>query len=203
MKAFHPTPSSYDIYIKNYKLNHLQMCFDAIPTQHRVLLVACSVDESNEQQIVGFCSVDGRPNDPSSRIEFLTESTLASNCPRPYLSDLGVVPSHRRRGLGQMLVRVCEEWTLERGYDKLYLKVNGNNKGTMKLYKGMGYVKSVLPGVRNGSTNWGTDVLLEKSLRGEVSKRKRLMNRIWRREENCRSMLEVDGSQLRTKAPPI
>lgn len=165
MKAFHPQSQPlFDTYIRRYKYNHLQMCF-SLPKNEIGLFVACATNDRDEE-IVGFCSVDGRPNDPSSRVEFLTESTLVSTCPRPYLSDLGVLQSHRRRGIAQTLVGACEEWTTKRGYDTLYLKVDETNKATMKLYKGLGYIRTILPGVRSssGAKKWGNDILLEKTL---------------------------------------
>lgn len=167
MKAFHPQSQPlFDSYIQRYKYNHLQMCF-SLPKNDMGIFVACACAENEtNEEIVGFCCVDGRPNDPSSRIEFLTESTLACTCPRPYLSDLGVLPTHRRRGIGQTLVGACEDWAMKRGHDTLYLKVDETKKSTMKLYKGMGYNKTVLPGVRPGSggKKWGNDVLLQKQI---------------------------------------
>ncbi|KAL3795888.1 hypothetical protein HJC23_002159 [Cyclotella cryptica] len=182
MKAFHPqSQPMFDSYIRKYKYNHLQMCFDAIPERDRALFVACAIpsdrysnefstmhaDRRGAETIVGFCSVDGRSPDPSSKLEFLTASTLATTCPRPYLSDLGVLPPHRRKGLGRLLVIACEEWALARGYKTMYLKVDQKNPSGMNLYKIMKYEKSVLPGVRGSSSNkWGTDVLMEKKLGG-------------------------------------
>lgn len=187
MKAFHPQSHGlYDTYIKRYEYNHLQTCFNQ-PKNETGIFVACAVDESNNEEIVGFCSVDGRPNDPSSRVEFLTPSTLASTCPRPYLSDLGVLPLHRRKGLAQTLVGACEEWALQRGCDTLYLKVDETNKGPMTLYKGLGYVRTILPWMRPGSgaKKWDNDILLEKKLcrttTTEVTKTSSRFRRLWRK----------------------
>ena len=195
MKAFHPISQPlFDSYIRKYKYNHLQMCFDSnasSPQQEYGLFVATAIctDEnddnnsnSNKEEIVGFCCVDGRPNDPSSQIEFLTESTLAFTCPRPYLSDLGVCPLHRRRGIGQNLVIACEEWAVSRGYETMYLKVDERNEGTMKLYRSMGYKRTLLPGIvtRSGTKKWGNDVLLDKSI-GTIPKEKMMKKRNWLR----------------------
>ena len=202
MDSFHPNGQpAFDSYIRRYKYNHLKMCFDAIDENDRGLFVACAVlessstvdkdDESDQHKIIGFCSVDGRTPDPSCKIEFLTPSTLAGTSPRPYLSDLGVSTLHRGRGIGKQLVRACEQWTNNRGYDKLYLKVEKENKGAVGLYTAMGYKKTKLPWGRHVATEghkWDTTLLLEKSIvRNETilqkSRRKRtwIKNQLWKK----------------------
>ena len=57
----------------------------------------------------------------------------------PYLSDLAVSPSHRKRGLATALVRRCEDLALGWGYDKLYIKVRRDNESARRLYGRMGY----------------------------------------------------------------
>jgi len=177
MKSFHPdSKPSFDSYIRRYKYNHLQMCFDAIDECDRGLFVACAVsmptissesssdDQQHQQQIeqiIGFCSVDGRTPDPSCKIEFLTPSTLAGTSPRPYLSDLGVSTMHRRRGIGNMLVRACEHWAWNRGYDTLYLKVEKENVGAVRLYSALGYTKTKL--------QWDNDSFVDKKSFGSGS----------------------------------
>ena len=165
MNSFHPdSKPSFDSYIRRYKYNHIQFCFDAIDECDRGLFVACAApttannissksstaeqqrqQQQQQEEIVGFCSVDGRTPDPSCKIEFLSPSTLAMTSPRPYLSDLGVSTLHRRRGVGELLVRACEQWTQSRGYDTLYLKVEKKNIGAVKFYSGLGYKKTKLP----------------------------------------------------------
>ena len=193
MNSFHPdSKPSFDSYIRRYKYNHVLMCFDAIDECDRGLFVACAVPipttssefsnnsqeiilQPEEEQIVGFCSVDGRTPDPSCKVEFLTSSTLAATSPRPYLSDLGVSTSHRRRGIGNMLVSACEHWSWNRGYDRLYLKVEKENIGAVRLYSTLGYTETELPwdkdtfGVNN-SARFGSSaiILMEKSLSNQV-----------------------------------
>ncbi|KAL9179514.1 hypothetical protein ACHAXT_008804 [Thalassiosira profunda] len=189
MESFHSdSQPAFDSYVRRYKYNHLQMCFDASDESDRGLFVACAVPDSSAsdegEQIVGFCSVDGRAPDPSCKLEFLTPSTLAGTSPRPYLSDLGVSPSHRRQGIGEKLVRACEEWTHRRGHKTLYLKVEKKNAGGYGLYSALGYKKTKLP--------WSSDiaeaarnsaVLMEKSVptahNGEKRKRTWIKNQLW------------------------
>jgi ribosomal protein S18 acetylase RimI-like enzyme len=193
MSSFHSQSQqpTFDSYIRRYKQNHLYMCFDAINESDRGIFVACASSSSEfppctqEEILVGFCLVDGRNPDPSCKIENLTPSTLASTSPRPYLSDLGVIPSHRRKGLGELLVQACEGWADQRGYDKLYLKVEEKNTAGVGLYYGMGYKRTKLPWgreVKNVESRFDTTLLLEKSLVvASPSKRKR--KRTWIKEQ--------------------
>jgi ribosomal protein S18 acetylase RimI-like enzyme len=203
MNSFHPdSKPSFDSYIRRYKYNHLQMCFDAIDECDRGLFVACAVptpttsselssddhhhhqqqQQQQIEQIIGFCSVDGRTPDPSCRIEFLTPSTLAGTSPRPYLSDLGVSTMHRRKGIGNMLVRACEHWAWSRGYDTLYLKVEKENVGAVRLYSALGYTKTKMQWdndsfVGKKSFGGGSNILLmEKSMNKSGTARQ---NRTW------------------------
>lgn len=205
MDSFHPgCQPSFDSYIRRYKYNHLQMCFDAIDECDRGLFIACAVPVASPQsssssssstaslfegeRIVGFCSVDGRAPDPSTRVEFLTPSTMAGTSPRPYLSDLGVSPPHRRRGIGEQLVAACERWTCARGYEKLYLKVEKKNVAAVGFYASLGYDRTNLPwGGESGHAvegyRWDTTLLLEKSLtlRGVGgTKRTWIKDQLWR-----------------------
>jgi len=191
MDSFHPNSRpTFDSYIRRYKYNHLKMQFDAIEECDRGLFVACAVPGSSsssvQEKIVGFCSVDGRAPDPSCKVEFLTPSTLAGTSPRPYLSDLGVSTKHRRRGIGEKLVYACEQWTYNRGYKQLYLKVEKENKGAVSLYSNMGYSKTKLPWgyqVSNTEGNrWDTTLLMEKNI-DETIQKKQKRKRTWLKKQ--------------------
>lgn len=196
MASFHSQTHqpSFDSYIRRYKSNHLHMCFDAIDENDRGIFVACASPSSEltcteDEILVGFCLVDGRTPDPSCNIEFLTPSTLATTSPRPYLSDLGVIPSHRRQGLGELLVQACEGWADKRGYDKLYLKVEESNNPGVRLYEGMGYKRTKLPWAKdfkNVDKRLLSTLLLEKSLVSaspSSSERKKKRKRTWIKEQ--------------------
>lgn len=192
MASFHSRSRqpTFDSYIRRYKQNHLQMCFDAIEESDRGIFVACASSSSSLEQLssssnieddilVGFCLVDGRAPDPSCKIEFLTPSTLASTSPRPYLSDLGVIPSHRRQGIGELLVQTCERWADKRGYETLYLKVEEKNTAGVRLYYKMGYKRTKLPWgreINKVENRFDTTLLMEKSL---VISNKRKRKREW------------------------
>eukprot|EP00986_Skeletonema_menzelii_P015093 scaffold11043_cov132-Skeletonema_menzelii.AAC.3 len=212
MASFHSQSQqpSFDSYIRRYKSNHLRMCFDTIDENDRGIFVACASSSSEltcteDEILVGFCLVDGRPPDSSCKIEFLTPSTLASTSPRPYLSDLGVIPSHRRQGLGESLVQACEGWADKRGYDKLYLKVEESNNPGVRLYYGMGYKQTKLPWARdltNLDKRLVSTLLLEKSLvtvSPSSSKKKR--KRTWIKEQLLKPMVAALNSSSSNNLP--
>ena len=204
MDSFHPdSQPAFDSYIRRYKHNHLQMLFDAIEECDRGLFVACAVDKSSttngeEEQIVGFCSVDGRQPDPSCRLENLTPSVLAGTSPRPYLSDLGVMVSHRRQGIGVQLVRACEAWTHRRGYEKLYLKVEKKNAKGVGLYSALGYSETELPwGKSLPTARWDTSVLMDKSVKDSSMQRKDRRKRTWIKNQLRRIKNTVNRNSAR------
>ena len=58
----------------------------------------------------------------------------------PYLSNLAVVQEYRRGGIGQSLVRWCEELSLAWGHEVLYLHVDVSNTKAIKFYENIGFV---------------------------------------------------------------
>lgn len=210
MASFHSQSRqpSFDSYIRRYKTNHLNMCFDAIDESDRGIFVACASSSSEltcteDEILVGFCLVDGRPPDPSCRIEFLTPATLASTSPRPYLSDLGVIPSHRRQGVGELLVQACEGWADKRGYDKLYLKVEESNNAGVRLYYGMGYKRTKLPWARDLNSvdkRLASTLLLEKSLVTASPKKRK---RTWIKEQLLKPMVAALNSSSSSNNIPL
>lgn len=57
----------------------------------------------------------------------------------PWIKGLYVVPGARRRGLGRILVRRCEEWAASLGYPSLYLYTE-HGSGAHALYRGLGWL---------------------------------------------------------------
>ena len=111
------------------ELSRLQGNFPYGDVEHS-FFVACqrrqesSPPKSNEKdQIIGFVDVDARPRKKES------------DAPRPYLSDLAVIPAHRRKGVAQALIRECETEAKLWGKDELYLRVERDNDGGLKMYK--------------------------------------------------------------------
>ena len=57
----------------------------------------------------------------------------------PYLSNLAVRPTHRRRGAAGQLLLSCEQVALSWGFQDLYLHVLENNHQARQLYFKLGY----------------------------------------------------------------
>lgn len=57
----------------------------------------------------------------------------------PYISNLAVRKSYRRRGVAQKLLLTCEQTALEWGLQNLYLHVLENNYQARQLYCKVGY----------------------------------------------------------------
>lgn len=57
----------------------------------------------------------------------------------PYISNLAVTASFRRRGIAQQLLLACERTSLEWGFQDLYLHVMENNHYARQLYLKTGY----------------------------------------------------------------
>ncbi len=80
-------------------------------------------------QIVGTVEITTKPL-----------SAWAFNNPAvPYISNLAVVPEWRRRGVGQKLLRSCEQVARGWGFHELYLHVKRNNRAARGLYERVGY----------------------------------------------------------------
>lgn len=123
------------------ELNRLQQGFPYADDRelHR-MLVAVHRKSTGEDEIVGFCDIDARkPN----------QSTAYKYNPRPYLSDLCVAPSVRRRGVARSLVKECEEFSRRLAQRKrqeesaalaeIYIRVERTNEAAVKMYTEMGY----------------------------------------------------------------
>ncbi len=100
--------------------------FIACEKQHQSSSLPAS-SRSGKEKIIGFVDVDARPGKKES------------DAPRPYLSDLAVLPSFRRRGVAQRLINECEKEVKLWGNDELYLRVERKNDGALKMYSRLGY----------------------------------------------------------------
>lgn len=57
-----------------------------------------------------------------------------------WLLNLAVLPSHRRRGLGRLLLNEGERLAEERGLTSVWLEVREGNAGARALYEGAGFL---------------------------------------------------------------
>ena len=88
------------------------------------MIVACL---SKSGKVVGFSELDCRDiNDPKLP-------------PRPYMCNLAVDRSWKRKGIAKALVRACESRALSSGKNNIHLKVREKNVAAVKMYGGMGY----------------------------------------------------------------
>jgi ribosomal protein S18 acetylase RimI-like enzyme len=57
----------------------------------------------------------------------------------PYLVSMWVAPTHRRHGIGRMLVNAIFDWAKSSGARKLFLHVTTTNEPAIKFYEGLGF----------------------------------------------------------------
>ena len=60
---------------------------------------------------------------------------------RGWVNYLAVVPEHRRKGLGRILMQEVEKRLLELGCPKLNMQVRSSNTEAMAFYRRLGYVQ--------------------------------------------------------------
>ena len=58
---------------------------------------------------------------------------------RGWIYSLAVLPSHRRQGIGQSLVRHAEQTLVEKGCTKVNLQILASNKEVEKFYRKLGF----------------------------------------------------------------
>ena len=85
-----------------------------------------------------------------------------------YCVTLDVAPVERRRGAGEALLRVGEQWLADSGADRMQLHVWAKNEGAIRFYERLGYVlRGTVPQFYGGP---GMDALVyDKRLRAEGS----------------------------------
>jgi GNAT superfamily N-acetyltransferase len=129
------------------EMSRLQQGFPYADKGLHRMLVAVSTAEGGEE-IVGFCDVDARiPNKPTSY----------KYNPRPYLSDLGVHPDHRRKGIAKALVDASEEFSLDINRNEIYIRVEKINAAALRMYASLNYFR-----ITNPDDPLGNIVLLRK-----------------------------------------
>mmetsp|Transcript_26186 Transcript_26186/g.37548 ORF Transcript_26186/g.37548 Transcript_26186/m.37548 type:complete len:289 (-) Transcript_26186:182-1048(-) len=118
-------PSFFKHYHLTRELDRLQSNFPYGDDKHSMYVAS-----DNNNNVVGFCDLDGRPK--SSNIN-------AVSTPRPYLSDLAVDPKWRRRGIARALIHKCEQNAIRLGFHHIYLRVKFDNEPAILMYAEMGY----------------------------------------------------------------
>lgn len=57
----------------------------------------------------------------------------------PFISSMWVAPSHRRKGIGAMLVRAAQRWLASLGATKVYARVTSTNRSAIIFYESLGF----------------------------------------------------------------
>lgn len=135
------------------ELDRLQSNFPYGDENHSMYVVC---PRSDPDTAIAFCDLDMRP------------PRVADAPPRPYLSDLAVEKTWRRRGVAGDLVSRCEREVLRSGrHTTLHLKVESANAAALRMYDQLGY-SSVDPSSSSSRTmtsnNKDTTVLLKRDL---------------------------------------
>ncbi|MBC8106057.1 MAG: GNAT family N-acetyltransferase [Anaerolineae bacterium] len=60
----------------------------------------------------------------------------------PYLIAMWVAASHRRRGVGRLLVNAIVDWARSRGAESLVLDVTTTNDAAIGFYEDLGFVRT-------------------------------------------------------------
>jgi ribosomal protein S18 acetylase RimI-like enzyme len=89
------------------------------------------------ERAIGFLAFDG--DDPSGIVAaFLEEKDPAE----AHLISMWVAPTHRRRGIGRLLVNVVIEWAQSKAAQTLHLMVTSSNDLAVRFYERLGFVKT-------------------------------------------------------------
>lgn len=76
--------------------------------------------------------------------------------------SLGVLPDHRRQGIGAELMRQAEEFMRDKGARVMLLEVGVHNESAIAFYERLGYATD---GLLKGYYSWGEDAcLMRKAL---------------------------------------
>lgn len=122
-------------------------------TAQRIAGGQCFIAKWNGQWVG---TVLGKPTDVSSECVYFTKPGVAT------LRQLGVEPDFRGKGIGLQLIRCCQAWARDQGYEELALDTAKQATPLVKLYTRLGF-KPV------GQVQWPgknyESVVLSKSLR--------------------------------------
>lgn len=83
---------------------------------------------------IGFLAVDGGAGCGIAGC-FLEEAKAS----RAHLISMWTAPSHRRQGVGSMLVAAIQDWAREHGADALCLMVTSGNDAAIEFYRRLGF----------------------------------------------------------------
>ncbi len=84
-----------------------------------------------DDDIVGYCILNWQP-----------KYAYFKKCELPEIQDLNVLPSHRRQGIGETLIRHCEGLARENGHAEMGIGVglDASFGAAQRLYARLGYI---------------------------------------------------------------
>lgn len=119
-------------YFEHFTSTEVQEGFERIFDKKGLIIVA-----REDQKIVGFTA-----GFPRSKQVFWAE-------------ELGVIPSHRRRGVSRLMIHALYQELLKKGYQYVLLKTNHNNTVARLYYRKLGFYNTgkrlFVPTVRTGN----------------------------------------------------
>ncbi|MBX9571181.1 MAG: GNAT family N-acetyltransferase [Candidatus Obscuribacterales bacterium] len=116
-----PADQMADAYLKNI--------FEKIERYKGKIFIAVA-DDVEPEEIAGYISLLGR-------MEF--DSDLNYTAWIAYVTDLIVLPEHRKGGTGQKLIKAAEDYAREQGSSALFLNVLAENKLARTFYEKEGF----------------------------------------------------------------
>jgi len=145
LDSFYAGKVTFQGLVKLAELNRLQQNYPHFQKEQHMMYIAVVKNDdirgkidwspppaSGGETIVGFVDVDMRPCKPEIKL------------PRPYLSDLCVHPNFRKQGVAYALVRQCQNFVKQQMENStkekcLYIRVEEDNIGAVRLYENLGY----------------------------------------------------------------
>lgn len=126
------------------------------PAPHHICLVAADTTTGGANNLVGTVELGVR----------FSNSWTQVGKSFPYLSNLAVRPQYRRHGVASELLKSCEKFSQEWGFQDLYLHVLDNNYQARQLYFKLGYrVHKVESHWNVFFPKYSSQILLHKHLR--------------------------------------
>jgi ribosomal protein S18 acetylase RimI-like enzyme len=101
----------------------------ALQGPHHICLVAVDTTPGGTNNLVGTLELGVRFSDSWTQV----------GRSFPYLSNLAIHPAYRRHGAASGLLKACEKFVREWGFQDLYLHVLENNHQARQLYFKVGY----------------------------------------------------------------
>mmetsp|Transcript_7770 Transcript_7770/g.15888 ORF Transcript_7770/g.15888 Transcript_7770/m.15888 type:complete len:349 (-) Transcript_7770:142-1188(-) len=107
----------------------------------KAIPVISSEDTRGQEVISNSVSPNCEESSEQCKPGFLRDPTALPprRPPWPYMANLAVIPSARRRGIGNMLVAEAESLVVDWGFRELLLKVETSNVVAMEFYDSLGY----------------------------------------------------------------